>query len=753
MQNKNQTYAVKLPGLGRLLKETLILVKKSFWKLLLVNFLYIGIIPILFTVITFVITSFIAKNGDFGLFGVLLPLVISVSVLFLSSTIGTFKTRVIMIRFNQILDDPNNIDKKIPFKKNFIPTIMYIILFIAFWLSVLFGTLLFIIPGIFIFISFLLTKYTYCLEEKNILKAVKTTFKYMEGYKFSLMTRIIFLPFLVFLLHTAFSIVLFVIILAGRLSFNPLTFLDSLASINSLASLTSFDVSSLAASLIILLLSALLFQIIVIVFLDVFSTSYFYNIFKVLSALKKKAWQENVTIHDGYSTTKKILVSLVFGIWFILAGAGIIMNIIGDTPFSPNQDPPTPPVRYPINEPKPTPTIPDPTPDPIPTPITNNNSTEGISEVVEANNQFAIDLYSEYKSEKENVFFSPYSISTALAMTYEGARGQTAQEMQSVLHFPKDDQVRRLGYSNLYSNINNPDKEYVLNTANALWAEKSYTFIDNYFNIINTYHKGNVTNLDFVNDLEKSRLTINSWVESKTNDKIKDLIPPGAVSEYTRLVLTNAIYFKSDWAKQFKEVATRDAMFRNHESDNIEVEMMTMQDYFRYGENENAQILELPYSGNDLSMLILLPKNDDIETLENLISTKKLTSWQEELKRQEVITFIPKFKFETKYFMSSILTQMGMPTAFSDDANFSGMTKNNLLISEVIHQTFIEVGEDGTEAAAATAVIMRDNAALPHSPKTTPPTFRADHPFVFIIQQKDSGNILFMGKVVNPGQK
>jgi len=376
--------------------------------------------------------------------------------------------------------------------------------------------------------------------------------------------------------------------------------------------------------------------------------------------------------------------------------------------------------------------------------------------VVNANNQFALDLYSKYKSEEGNIFFSPYSISTALAMTYEGARGKTAEEMREVFYFPEDNNERRLGYAGLYNEINKKDKEYKLSTANSLWAQEDYQFLDDYFDVVEEYYGGEITNLDFVKNTEKSRITINDWVEDKTNNKIKDLIPEGVITKITRLVLTNAIYFKGEWVRQFNKDETREQDFRITPDNTVKVKMMSRTDdeaEFNYTENKDLQILGLPYSGDDLSMLILLPKNDEIEALENFLTIKQLSKWKKDLKEQRVKVFIPKFKFETKYFMEDTLKEMGMPTAFSvASADFSGMTgKRDLFISKVIHQAFVEVNEEGTEAAAATAVIMGLTSAGPgNEPKI--PVFRADHPFVFIIQEKETGSILFMGRVSDPSE-
>ncbi|NYZ78916.1 serpin family protein [Candidatus Micrarchaeota archaeon] len=391
-----------------------------------------------------------------------------------------------------------------------------------------------------------------------------------------------------------------------------------------------------------------------------------------------------------------------------------------------------------------------------------NASVEGSSSVIDANNRFALELYSQYKSPDGNIFFSPYSISTALAMTYEGARGATADEMQSVLHFPTDNNTRRSGFAEIYSEINKKNKSYNLSTANALWAQKDFQFLGEYFSIVKTYYGGNVTNLDFAGDTENSRLTINKWVEDQTNDKIKNLIPQGVLTPLTRLVITNAVYFKARWRIPFLN-KTHDEDFRISPSNTVKVKMMSLYgdgvqtssgDYvplrFNYTETEDAQIIELPYDGNETSMLILLPKGDDLTTLEQLLTAGKLNEWRAMLKETKLDgVYLPKFKFETKYFLPETLKRMGMKTAFDpNEADFSGMDgTKNLYISQVIHQAFIDVNETGTEAAAATAVVMTLGMA-----PGEPIIFRADHPFIFILQQKTTGNILFLGRISNPNE-
>ena len=390
---------------------------------------------------------------------------------------------------------------------------------------------------------------------------------------------------------------------------------------------------------------------------------------------------------------------------------------------------------------------------PVIAPLVDNSTATpaSVRSVADGNNHFAFDIYSKYKSSAGvNVFFSPYSISTALAMTYEGAKGQTADEMASVLHLPKDDTVRRGGYAGIYSEINKKDKKYLLSTANALWAQKDYEFLKTYFDISEKYYGGKVTNLDFVKDTENSRITINNWVEQQTNNKIKDLIPQGAIDASTRLVLTNAVYFKGTWVKQFDKKNTQEQDFRVRSGTNVKAQMMSLTGedaVFNYTETDQAQILELPYAGNDLSMIVLLPKGDDIDSLEASLSAENLAAWKNSMSKEQVNVYIPKYKFETKYFMTDTLKEMGMPTAFSDNADFSGMTgKKDLFISDVIHQASVEVNEEGTEAAAATGVMMGAGAAAPSQAKT----FYADHPFIFIIQDKTTGTILFMGRVSDP---
>ena len=378
--------------------------------------------------------------------------------------------------------------------------------------------------------------------------------------------------------------------------------------------------------------------------------------------------------------------------------------------------------------------------------------------IVAANNQFALDLYTRLAEDpgnsEENIFFSPFSISSALAITYEGARGETADEIREVFHFPTDSAMMQGGYQAIIGEINNGSSAYQLRTANALWAEQSYPFLPAYITLANGTYGAKATNLDFIRKPEDSRITINQWIEDQTNDKIRDLLPAGSINSLTRLVITNAVYFKGTWEKQFDQKETSIADFRTGDGTTLQVPMMQRTDKnatYGYTETEDLQVLRMAYesgSGKPLSMVVLLPRDGDLAALEKSLSAERLTDLQKNLTNQRVIVYFPKFTMETKYSLPATLSAMGMPTAFSPSADLSGMDgTRNLYIGDVIHQAFVDVNEEGTEAAAATAVVIQ-RAMAPVGPPV--PVFRADHPFIFLIEDEESGLILFMGRVEHP---
>ena len=380
-----------------------------------------------------------------------------------------------------------------------------------------------------------------------------------------------------------------------------------------------------------------------------------------------------------------------------------------------------------------------------PAQISQDNAT------VKGNNQFAIELYKKLAQGKStNFFVSPYSVSSALAMTYAGAKGATAREMSRVLHFTPTQlhQDNKL-LADHFDKINR--KGLKLKVANSLWAEKTQKFLPAYLTLNNKYYKAKVSNLDFKSKPERSRLIINKWVEGKTNKKIKNLIPKGLINQTTRLVLTNAIYFKGDWKYIFKKSQTKKMLFIAGNKRFPGTKFMRMQRRFRYTENKQLQAIELPYKDDKMSLLVLLPKNKGgIQEVEKQLSAQKLAQLMDDSFYTKVKLSLPKFKMTISSKLKAPLKQLGMKTAFSNQADFTGMTKHSeLKISEVVHKAFVEVNEKGTEAAAATAVIMRTKSASVR--RSVPPKiFKADHPFIFIIKDNQTGSILFIGKLENP---
>jgi serine protease inhibitor len=372
--------------------------------------------------------------------------------------------------------------------------------------------------------------------------------------------------------------------------------------------------------------------------------------------------------------------------------------------------------------------------------------------VVEGDNAFAVALYSQLREQRGNLFFSPESISTALAMAYAGARGDTATQMAKTLHFTLPPERLHPAMGALLSDLNGAHDGYQLSVANALWAQHGYTFLDDFLNLMKDDYEAGLNQVDFKGATEAARLTINRWVEQKTQDKITDLLQPGAVQSNTRLVLTNAIYFKGNWQTQFDKAQTKSEDFHKSPEQTMTAPLMHREGGFNYFDGGTFQVLDIPYKSNELSMIVFLPKEvGGLLSLEESLTAAKTQQWLHQLAPvSKVIVTLPKFKMTQEFELGRTLGTMGMPQAFSSAANFSGMTgKPDFAISAVIHKAFIDVNEEGTEAAAATAVTMRA-MAMQAPDSTRPIIFRADHPFVFLLRDNRSGSILFMGRVEDP---
>jgi serpin B len=408
-------------------------------------------------------------------------------------------------------------------------------------------------------------------------------------------------------------------------------------------------------------------------------------------------------------------------------------------------------------------------------PILDKNSA------AKAVNAFAVDLYHQVRQGDGNLIFSPYSISMCLAMAYAGARGNTESQMAKALHVGGEQAKVAEAFKALNAHILSAGraKGIELNVANALWAEKSYTFRKEYLDsvranyasasgwpsrlplvgrlveFVNYSPQEGLRQVDFKGSPDSARNTINRWVEDQTKSRIKDLFPPGSINPKTRLVLSNAIYFKGFWGHQFKKANTKDEPFHLLNGEDVKVPMMSQTDTFGYTEEGDLQLLEMPYKGADLAMVVVLPsKEKPFAEFEQSLTADKLNTLIVGSGERKVEVYLPKFKMDSGFSLRKTLETLGMIDAFSiKDANFSGMTDGrdlfisgrDLFISGGFHKAFVETNEEGTEAWAGTAFHFQRTGAPPQ-----PVVFRADHPFVFLILHVPTRCILFMGRVTQP---
>ncbi|NOY65635.1 MAG: serpin family protein [Nitrospirae bacterium] len=382
------------------------------------------------------------------------------------------------------------------------------------------------------------------------------------------------------------------------------------------------------------------------------------------------------------------------------------------------------------------------------------DADSALQTVVKGNNAFAFDLYQKLKDEKGNIFFSPYSISTALAMIYAGSRGLTEEEMAKVLHLSlKDKHLLHSSFSKLQSELLAiQDKGRVrINMANSLWVQEGYHFQDTFIGLIGKYYGAGLNYVDFATKTETARKTINRWVAERTGWKIRELIKPGMIDSSTNSVLCNAIYFKGDWLRRFDKEETRDADFHISADRTVKVPMMNQKSGFKFKDFGDFSAIELPYEGDDLSMIIFLPEEiNGLAGLERNLTADNVKNWIDELYssyESEVLLSLPRFKTTYEFKLSDLLAQMGMPHAFKD-SDFSGITvRKDFFINQIVHSAFIDINEEGTEAAAAMAISTLRGGGI-----SMPKTFRADHPFVFLIRENQTGSILFIGRIINPAK-
>lgn len=386
--------------------------------------------------------------------------------------------------------------------------------------------------------------------------------------------------------------------------------------------------------------------------------------------------------------------------------------------------------------------------------LSPNPPAADTSALVAGNTEFAMALYQLLKAGDGNIFYSPYSISAALAMTYGGARGETERQMADTLRFTLGQSRLHAAFNALDTALNSrgqgakgkDDEPFVLKVVNAIWGQRDYKFETSYLDLLAENYGAGLRIVDFIKDTENSRRAINNWVTKETEQRIKDLLPEGSVNDLTRLVLTNAVYFNGGWLNPFSVDATRGGAFNLIDGRKITVPMMFQSSGMGYVAGPGYQAVELKYDGGELSMVVILPDAGTFAPFENSLDGSKLTSILAGLGNKTVNLTMPRFEFESEFGLKETLAALGMPVAFSDSADFSGMTgRQDLQIQDVVHKAFISVDEAGTEAAAATGVVV-GTTSVPLDPAIV----TLDRPFIFIIRDIATGAIIFIGRIMDP---
>lgn len=386
--------------------------------------------------------------------------------------------------------------------------------------------------------------------------------------------------------------------------------------------------------------------------------------------------------------------------------------------------------------------------------------SSGPQSFADDNNDFALAMYGQLRQQPGNLFFSPFSTRTVLGITLAGARGETAAQMREALCVSSDDETLHLGFAEAIQRLNAAGVgDYELAVANALWGQAGAPLQSAFLDLIARHYLGSMNLVDFRRSAEAARVTINQWVEDRTRQRIQECIPSGGLDAGTRLVLVNAVYFKGMWALRFRKEATRDEPFHLEGGGKARTPLMHQQKKVLYLLARGYQAVDLIYRGDDLSMLVLLPdRKDGLRNLEKALSARMLHDSVAQMRTREVKLFLPRFRITWGTVnVCDHLSALGMPLAFSRlQANFAGINghepphENSLFISAVFHKAFVEANEEGTEAAAATALGMAPTSALLPSKPPPVPIFRADHPFLFAIRDRKSGAILFLGRMVDP---